>query len=57
MSFLTLSDEFGKLEGVLFPNAYNKFFNIEKGKVYAFDANVEKRNNEYQLVVYNVLDI
>lgn len=57
MSFLTLSDEFGKLEGVLFPNAYNKFFNIEKGKVYAFDANVEKRNNEYQLVVYNVLDM
>ena len=57
MSFLTLSDEYGLLEGIVFPETYKKTGEVEKNKVYLFDGRVERRNNTYQLIIYSVNEI
>ena len=51
MAFLTVSDEFRKVDAVLFPRAYEKYFDIKKGLVIRITAKVEKRMSEYQLVI------
>jgi len=56
MAFIKLSDEYGDIEGVCFPKVYNRL-NIEKGKIYKFIVNVEKRHDEYQLVINNAIEI
>ena len=56
MAFIKLSDEYGNIEGVCFPKVYNRL-NIEKGKIYKFIVNVEKRHDEYQLVINNAIEI
>ena len=55
MSFIRLSDEYDSVEGVLFPEQYKKIGEVEKNNVYKINANVEKRNNTYQLIVYNMV--
>ena len=57
MSFITLSDEYLTIEGVLFPDTYRKIGDIKKNKVYKVICNVEKRNNNYQLIIYNVIQL
>ena len=54
MLFLTGSDEFNSIELVMFPKTYENFYNITRGEVYKFLANVEKRNSSYQLIVKSI---
>ena len=55
MSFVRLSDEFNVIEGVIFSNEYKKLGEIEKNNIYKINAKVEKRNNTYQLIIYNMV--
>ena len=55
MSFLKLSDEYGVVEAVIFPEQYKKLNDISKNNVYKINAKVERRNNIYQLIVYNMV--
>ena len=57
MSFITLSDEYQTIEGVMFPNTYRKIGEVKKNKVYKVICNVEKRNNNLQLILYNMVEI
>ena len=54
MLFLTGSDEFNSIELVMFPKTYENYYNITRGEVYKFLANVEKRNSSYQLIVKSI---
>ena len=54
MSFLKLSDEFGNIEGVIFPEQYKNLSEIEKNNVYKINAKVERRNSDYQLIVHSM---
>ena len=38
----------------MFPKIYENFYNITRGEVYKFLANVEKRNSSYQLIVKSI---
>ena len=55
MSFVRLSDEFNVIEGVIFSNEYKRLGEIEKNNIYKINAKVEKRNNTYQLIIYNMV--
>lgn len=55
MSFITLSDENDKIEGILFSDAYKKIGEVERNSVYKINAKVEKRDNTYQLIIYNMV--
>ena len=57
MSFLRLSDEYDFTEGVIFSEAYKKLGEIEKNNVYRINAKVERRNNIYQLIIYNMIKL
>ena len=57
MSFLKLSDEYDSIEGVIFPEQYNKLNDIERNNIYKINGKVEKRNNTYQLIIYNMIKI
>lgn len=54
MSFITASDEYGEIDIVMFPKIYERFYNLSRGEVVLVTAKVEKRINEYQLVVNNI---
>ena len=51
MAFLTLSDDYSKIEAVMFPKVFERHFNIEKGNVLNIKGKVEKRYSEYQLII------
>ena len=55
MSFITLSDENDKIEGILFSDAYKKIGEVERNSVYKINAKVERRDNTYQLIIYNMV--
>ena len=55
MSFIRLSDEFNVVEGVMFSSEYRRLGEIEKNNIYKINAKVEKRNNTYQLIIYNMV--
>ncbi len=55
MSFIRLSDEYGNIEGIIFPDVYSKLGEIKKNNVYKIQAKVERRNNTYQLIIYNMI--
>ncbi len=55
MAFLKLSDEYGNIEGVIFPSYYKKISDkLKKLQVVDLFCKVEKRLNEYQLVINNI---
>ena len=55
MAFITVQDEYRKLNGVLFSQTFNEYNNIiEKNSVYLFKVLVEERNNELQLVIQKI---
>ena len=56
MAFIKFSDEYKSIEGVIFPRILIKT-NIEKGKIYKFITNVEKRNDTLQLIINSVQNI
>ena len=57
MCFVKLSDEFEIIEGIIFPDSLRKLGEIDKNNVYKINAKVEKRNNTYQLIVYNMINL
>lgn len=54
MSFVKLSDEGGSIDLTLFPNIYMNFGNIKKGNIILVQAKVERRYENYQLIVNNL---
>ncbi|MBR2827628.1 MAG: DNA polymerase III subunit alpha, partial [Bacilli bacterium] len=54
MAFLTGSDETTTKEFILFPRVYQLNRNIEKGNIIKVRGTVEKRLNEYQIVVKKI---
>jgi len=55
MAFVTIQDEYSKLNGVLFSKTFNEYVSaLEKNCVYLFKVVVEDRNNELQLVVQKI---
>ena len=55
MSFIKISDEFNNIEGILFPSEFKKLGEIKKNRVYKIIGKIEKRNNSYQLIIYNMI--
>ncbi len=55
MSFIKLSDEYSSIEGIMFPDVYKKLGEINKNKVYKIVGKIEKRNSDYQLIIYNMI--
>ena len=53
MSFIKFSDEYGSVEGVLFPSAYSKIGDVSRNNIYKVNAKVERRENIYQLIIYD----
>ena len=55
MCFLNLSDEYGNIEGVIFPSYYKRIYDKLK-RLQVIDAfcNVEKRLSEYQLIINDI---
>lgn len=54
MAFVTASDEYGEVDVVMFPKSYERHYNINRGDIVLITAKVEKRINEYQLIVNNL---
>lgn len=54
MSFLTLSDEYKRIEGVIFPNTLKNVGEYNKGDIVKLTARVEKRMGTYQLIINNL---
>lgn len=51
MAFIKISDETSSIDLTLFPNIYMKFNNIKKGNIILVQAKVERRYENYQLIV------
>ncbi|MBQ8193470.1 MAG: DNA polymerase III subunit alpha, partial [Bacilli bacterium] len=51
MAFITGSDETGSREFTLFPNRFKEYPDIEAGTLLKVRGNVEKRLNEYQIII------
>ena len=54
MSFLTGSDETGKLDFTLFPKTYKEYSNLSRGDILKVRGNVEKRFDEWQIIVNKI---
>ena len=54
MAFLTGSDEFNKVDIVIFPRTYEKCYMVKRGDIVFINGKVEKNNNEYQIIVNNL---
>ena len=55
MSFVKLSDEYDTIEGVIFSKELNNIGDIEKNNIYRINGKVERRNNTYQIIIYNMV--
>ena len=55
MCFYEASDEFNKIELVVFPKVYLNNYTINKGDIVKVLGNVEKRNSDYQIVVKTIV--
>ena len=54
MAFISTSDEYGEVECIMFPKVYERNFDIDRGKVVLINAKVERRINEYQLIINKI---
>ena len=54
MSFITGSDETATMDYTLFSKVYNEYSNIQKGDLLKVRGTVEKRLNQYQIVVEKI---
>ncbi len=58
MAFLTLSDETGEIDAVVFPLIYNRYSkNFKKGEIVYLDGNVELREQRPQFIVKENLSL
>ena len=42
---------------IIFPDVYKKIGEIKRNYVYKINAKVEKKDNTYQLIVYNMINL
>ena len=54
MAFITASDEFGQISLTMFPKTYKQFNNISKKDIIRVLGHVEKRYDQYQVIVNNL---
>ena len=54
MMFLTGSDESGSMEFTLFPKVFASYPDIQKGMILKIIGNVEKRLDQYQIIVRKI---
>ena len=54
MAFITASDEFGQISLTMFPKTYKQFNNISKKDIIRVFGHVEKRYDQYQVIVNNL---
>lgn len=54
MAFLTASDEYGSISLTLFPNIYKANNHIAKKDIIKISGRVEKRFDQYQIIVNNI---
>ena len=54
MAFVSVEDEFGTTELILFPKIFEKYVNIDKGNIIKVNATVERRNSDYQLIANKI---
>ncbi|AEV95161.1 DNA polymerase III subunit alpha [Pediococcus claussenii] len=54
MAFITISDETGSLDGVIFPNAMKTMIDISSTQVVVLSGKVSNRNEQLQLVVNTI---
>lgn len=57
MCFITVSDEIGTLDVVLFPKIYEQYREIQSKVVAKMLGKVEKRYDKYQLVVHKITEL
>ncbi|MBR3898013.1 MAG: DNA polymerase III subunit alpha [Bacilli bacterium] len=57
MMFITGSDELSKIELVVFPKVYEKIPTINEGNIIKVRGRVEKRYDEYQIIVINIIKL
>jgi DNA polymerase-3 subunit alpha len=57
MAFLTISDETGSVELVIFPNYYKEGIDISSGDIIKAKVRVEKRLSKYQLSMVNIINL
>lgn len=57
MAFLTVSDENGSMNFTLFPKVYQKYALLTRGNIIKVVGMVEKRLNEYQVIVEKIDDL
>lgn len=57
MAFLTGSDETSTMEYTLFPRTYNEYSDIKKGDLLKVRGTVEKRLNQYQIIVEKIRNL
>ena len=55
MAFITASDEYGQSSLTLFPNTYKTYINIKKRDIIKINGRVEKRFDQYQILVNNLI--
>ncbi|MEG2458139.1 MAG: DNA polymerase III subunit alpha, partial [Bacilli bacterium] len=51
MCFITLSDEYDKCVGIMFPKVFKTLPSIEKGNIIKITGKVEKRMDKYQIII------
>ncbi|MCM3442795.1 DNA polymerase III subunit alpha [Metabacillus halosaccharovorans] len=57
MAFLSLGDETGEIDAVIFPQTYTKFSEKTKdGLVFLFGGKVEKRQDKIQFIIQQIID-
>ena len=54
MAFITASDEFNKVSLTLFPKTYQQYNNINKKDIIRINGKVEKRFDQYQIIVNSI---
>ncbi len=54
MAFIDGSDETAKMSFTMFPKIYNKFPTLKRGDILKVYGNVEKRLDEYQIIINNL---
>ena len=57
MAFVKASDEYGQIELTIFPNTYKDINNLQKHDIINVYGRVEKRLDNYQLVVSKITNI
>ena len=55
MAFITASDEFNKVSLTLFPKTYQQYNNINKKDIIRINGKVEKRFDQYQIIVNSII--